>query len=98
MSEPAHVAGQLDLAGQEVPRPNPDAVWVDVQLSVRLTPAEAWGGPTAVPQRWTLETLADEVEARYAGDLPGWLRDWNLADHAEVTLTTPGRTAHLRGL
>lgn len=103
MSEPTHVAGQLDLDGRPVPpaavaRPNPERVTIDVELSVTLTAAECWGGPDGIPDRWDARTLADELAARYAGDLPGLLTDWNLADHASVAITAGGLTSYPRGL
>lgn len=100
-AEPVHIAGQLDLDGQpvepaQVIAPNPTEVWVDVEITVRVPAADCW--PGGEPARWDVETLADELRARYAGDLPGFLDDWGLTGSADVRLTAGARTADLREL
>lgn len=101
--EPVHVAGQLDLTGAPVPpavvaRPNPERVGIEIEVHVELTAEECW--PGGVPDRWDLHTLADELEARYAGDLAGFLGDWDLAaGGATIRLVAAGQPyVHVRGL
>lgn len=98
---PVHVAGQLDLTGTPVPpeavaQPNPDHARIDVEISVRVPADACWGGQP--PERWDARTLADELSARYAGDLPGFLADWGLTGDALVAVTAGGLTAYPREL
>jgi hypothetical protein len=67
-------------------------VTLDFEGSVELTESEVWPDGDA-PAGWTADHVRERIEAS-DGLLP-LLRDWNLADYIEVTVTDDeGDTAH----